>query len=331
MCSSGRMVTSRGVYVCPILIDFPGARMGETLRRDAAALRARPFRPATPATRRACRAGPDAAAGGGRTATSAGSPSSAGSTRTTSPSPRRCGSPGPGASTPSSRSATSARSARTPTARSRSCAERRIPAIQGNYEESLSAAAEDCHCGYTDPRDNHFAQISYDYTRREHRGRAQAAGWARCPATSACAVGARRVLLCHGSPRTINEFLWRSTTPDALHPQAAARPRSRPRGLHAHRPPLEPLRGARPRRRQRRRPGPARQRRAHQRVVRRARGGGRRRARPSSCPSPTTTSAWRARWKPRSCPRSSWRPSAPATGRRCLEILPAKESAAGKY
>jgi MoaA/NifB/PqqE/SkfB family radical SAM enzyme len=31
-CSSSRMVTSRGVYVCPILIDEPGARMGRTLR-----------------------------------------------------------------------------------------------------------------------------------------------------------------------------------------------------------------------------------------------------------------------------------------------------------
>lgn len=31
-CGSGRMVTSRGVYVCPILIDFPEARLGETLR-----------------------------------------------------------------------------------------------------------------------------------------------------------------------------------------------------------------------------------------------------------------------------------------------------------
>jgi len=30
-CSSCRMVTSRGVYVCPILIDRPEARMGETL------------------------------------------------------------------------------------------------------------------------------------------------------------------------------------------------------------------------------------------------------------------------------------------------------------
>ena len=42
-----------------------------------------------------------------------------------------------------------------------------IPAIQGNYEESLATSAEDCHCGYTDPRDNAFAQISYDYTREK--------------------------------------------------------------------------------------------------------------------------------------------------------------------
>jgi molybdenum cofactor biosynthesis enzyme MoaA len=38
-CSSCRMVTSRGIYVCPILIDEPGARMGETLGETL-----RPFR-----------------------------------------------------------------------------------------------------------------------------------------------------------------------------------------------------------------------------------------------------------------------------------------------
>ena len=31
-CSSGRAVTTRGVYVCPILIDEPGARMGGRLQ-----------------------------------------------------------------------------------------------------------------------------------------------------------------------------------------------------------------------------------------------------------------------------------------------------------
>ncbi len=31
LCSSGRIVTSRGIYVCPILIDAPDARLGDTL------------------------------------------------------------------------------------------------------------------------------------------------------------------------------------------------------------------------------------------------------------------------------------------------------------
>jgi AdoMet-dependent heme synthase len=31
-CSSGRMATEGGVYVCPILLDFPGARMGDSLK-----------------------------------------------------------------------------------------------------------------------------------------------------------------------------------------------------------------------------------------------------------------------------------------------------------
>jgi len=32
-CSSARAVTTRGVYVCPILIDEPGARMGAALEQ----------------------------------------------------------------------------------------------------------------------------------------------------------------------------------------------------------------------------------------------------------------------------------------------------------
>ena len=32
-CSTGRMVTARGVYVCPILLDFPAARLAATLRQ----------------------------------------------------------------------------------------------------------------------------------------------------------------------------------------------------------------------------------------------------------------------------------------------------------
>lgn len=87
-----------------------------------------------------------------------------------------------------------------------------IPAIQGNYEESLSTAATDCHCGYVDPRDNHYAQISYDYT--YEKTAAEHKSWmATLPKTARLEIGGKNILLCHGSPRKINEFLWSSTTP----------------------------------------------------------------------------------------------------------------------
>ncbi|HEX5854778.1 MAG TPA: metallophosphoesterase family protein, partial [Thermoanaerobaculia bacterium] len=87
-----------------------------------------------------------------------------------------------------------------------------MPAIQGNYEESLSSGAEDCHCGYTDPRDNAFAQISYDYT-REKTAAAHKAWMATLPSHLRLAIAGKRLLLCHGSPRKINEFLWETATP----------------------------------------------------------------------------------------------------------------------
>jgi predicted phosphodiesterase len=87
-----------------------------------------------------------------------------------------------------------------------------LPAIQGNYEEALVAGADDCRCGYTDPRDNEFAQLSYDYT-RSSTSREHVAHMATLPRGIRLTLGGRRVLLCHGSPRRINEFLWESTTP----------------------------------------------------------------------------------------------------------------------
>ena len=87
-----------------------------------------------------------------------------------------------------------------------------LPAIQGNYEESLSSGAGDCHCGYTDPRDNAFAQISYDYT-HERTAKEHTAWMATLPSHLRLRIAGKRLLLCHGSPRKINEFLWETTTP----------------------------------------------------------------------------------------------------------------------
>jgi len=93
--------------------------------------------------------------------------------------------------------------------------ERGIAGIQGNYEESLSSGATDCHCGYTDPRDNFYAQISYDYT-AQHTSDSHKRWMGALPKSLRLNVDGTRVLLSHGSPRRINEFLWRSTSPDAF-------------------------------------------------------------------------------------------------------------------
>jgi hypothetical protein len=90
-----------------------------------------------------------------------------------------------------------------------------VRAIQGNYEQSLAGGREDCNCGYTDPRDNAFAAISYGYTAR-HCSPAFKRWMGELPARRRVLVGGRELLLVHGSPRRVNEFLFASTTPDAF-------------------------------------------------------------------------------------------------------------------
>ena len=86
-----------------------------------------------------------------------------------------------------------------------------VQCVQGNYDNSIGNDLKDCQCGYTDPRDNYFAQISYDYTQQNtsstHRN------WLRTlPSEIRFRINDSRFLLCHGSPRRTNEFLWESGT-----------------------------------------------------------------------------------------------------------------------
>jgi diadenosine tetraphosphatase ApaH/serine/threonine PP2A family protein phosphatase len=90
-----------------------------------------------------------------------------------------------------------------------------VQVMRGNYDISLAAGLEDCGCGYTDPRDNYFAEISYNYTFQQtsdiHKR------WlATLPDALRVQLGRYRLHMCHGSPRQVNEFLWASTTPDCL-------------------------------------------------------------------------------------------------------------------
>lgn len=87
-----------------------------------------------------------------------------------------------------------------------------VRCVQGNYDHSIGHELADCQCGYTDPRDNHFARLSYAYTLEKTSAGHRA--WMReLPAQRRLRLGRYRVLLCHGSPRKTNEFLWESTTP----------------------------------------------------------------------------------------------------------------------
>lgn len=87
--------------------------------------------------------------------------------------------------------------------------------MQGNYDHSIGNRLDDCACGYTDPRDNHFAQISYDYT-LENTADTHKDWLKQLPGTFRKTWGRRKVLMAHGSPRRINEFLWESMCPDAF-------------------------------------------------------------------------------------------------------------------
>ncbi|MEA5466781.1 metallophosphoesterase family protein [Leptothoe sp. PORK10 BA2] len=86
--------------------------------------------------------------------------------------------------------------------------------LQGNYDHAVGHGLRDCGCGYSDPRDREFAQISYDYTyahtSADHRQWLQ-----QLPELIILEWRGRNVLLCHGSPDVVNEFVWATETDDA--------------------------------------------------------------------------------------------------------------------
>ena len=91
--------------------------------------------------------------------------------------------------------------------------ENEVLCMQGNYDHSIGNRLADCACGYTDPRDNYYAQISYDYTLANTSDRYK--DWLRdLPPNFTLHLPGQRILMVHGSPRRVNEFLWETTTPE---------------------------------------------------------------------------------------------------------------------
>ena len=84
-----------------------------------------------------------------------------------------------------------------------------VECIAGNYDIAIGRQDPDCGCGYSDARDNHFAQVIYDYT-LEHTSADFAAWMSDLPAEHRETIGDLDVHMVHGSPLAVNDFMWES-------------------------------------------------------------------------------------------------------------------------
>jgi diadenosine tetraphosphatase ApaH/serine/threonine PP2A family protein phosphatase len=96
-----------------------------------------------------------------------------------------------------------------------------VTILAGNYDLALAERQGDCGCGYTHPEDNRFARIAYAYTSRRTSD-AERARLGTLPSRIRFTRADKRVLLCHGSPRRVNEFLWDSACSDTFLERVAA-------------------------------------------------------------------------------------------------------------
>lgn len=93
-----------------------------------------------------------------------------------------------------------------------------VECIAGNYDLAIASGADDCGCGYANPRDNAWAQLMYDYT-RAHTGEQFARWMGDLPGEWRREIGGLDIHGVHGSPLAVNDFFWESL------PEADARRR----------------------------------------------------------------------------------------------------------
>lgn len=85
--------------------------------------------------------------------------------------------------------------------------------IQGNYDYAVGHGEPECGCGYLDPMDRKYAQISFDYTLKHTSEKNRE--WLRSlPQQLLLNWQDQRILLCHGSPEEMSAFVWESETSD---------------------------------------------------------------------------------------------------------------------
>jgi putative phosphoesterase len=85
--------------------------------------------------------------------------------------------------------------------------EANIPTVMGNYDDGVGFDRDDCGCAYRDPIDRELGQRSLNWTRAHTTADHKAFLRSLVPEIR-FDVLSTRVLLVHGSPRKMNEYLF---------------------------------------------------------------------------------------------------------------------------
>jgi predicted phosphodiesterase len=90
-----------------------------------------------------------------------------------------------------------------------------IPTVLGNYDEGIGLRRGDCGCYYATPLARSDGEAGYAFTEAQIDDD-RAAWLAGLPHELRFTHGGRRVLLVHGSPRKVNEYLLPDRTDEQL-------------------------------------------------------------------------------------------------------------------
>jgi putative phosphoesterase len=82
-----------------------------------------------------------------------------------------------------------------------------IAGVMGNYDEGVGFERDDCGCAYIDETQRLLGQRSLDWT-KAHVTRENKEFLRSLPRELRFSQGAFKILLAHGSPRRINEYLY---------------------------------------------------------------------------------------------------------------------------
>lgn len=91
----------------------------------------------------------------------------------------------------------------------------RIPTILGNYDEAVGFGKSDCGCAYTDPQMKEWGRISLEWTKKQVDLENRAFLRSLLGRIQFTACG-KKVLIVHGSPRQINEYLYAERSEDSV-------------------------------------------------------------------------------------------------------------------